>query len=179
MNQDFLANIITTIFSISFWQWLYSMVRIVFIIFDIALIFGVLYVWKKSRQFYPPFVSYDWIKRLRAGNIEKESISVLPAWSALMERARLASPEAAPLLLIEADKLVDDALKQMGVAGDTMLERLQRLVRSRELKTLESFWRAHKVRNNIAHTPNYSVSRAEIEKHLASYGAFLKELGCL
>lgn len=174
-----MANFLDTMLRLSFWQWLFGVVRVVFIVLDIVLIFAILFVFKKAQEFYPPFVPYTWIKNFWAGRHQDKKISVLPAWLALMERARSATPEAAPLLLIEADKLVDDTLKQLGVSGDTMLERLQRLVREQEFKTLEAFWRAHKVRNNIAHTPNYSIRRAEIEKHLASYGAFLKELGCL
>ena len=80
--------------------------------------------------------------------------------------------------IIEADKLVDDALRTRGFSGETMGERLM-AVDPTQLISLEGLWQAHKVRNRLAHDLNYFLRHAEARQAINFYESTLRELGVL
>jgi glucuronate isomerase len=80
--------------------------------------------------------------------------------------------------VLEADALVDFFLKDVGYEGDHMADRLGK-IRSEEVKTLEQVWKAHRVRNDIAHTPGYRLSEHQAQETLNAFRAFLIEMGAL
>ena len=57
--------------------------------------------------------------------------------------------------VIEADKLLDRALMELGVPGKTMGERLK--ASSTRFTQLNSVWYAHKQRNQIAHEQDFNL----------------------
>ena len=77
--------------------------------------------------------------------------------------------------IIEADKLVDDLLKQAGYPGDTMGERLMNIEQG-QLLSLQGLWEAHKIRNKLAHDVNYFLRYAEARQAIKFYEEALKEL---
>ena len=77
--------------------------------------------------------------------------------------------------IIEADKLVDDLLKQGGYPGDTMGERLMNIEQG-QLLSLQGLWEAHKIRNKLAHDTNYFLRYAEARQAIKLYEEALKEL---
>ena len=77
--------------------------------------------------------------------------------------------------IIEADKLVDDMLRKSGFVGDTMGERLMAIEKG-QLLTLDGLWEAHKIRNRLAHEPNYFLRHGEAKRAMNQYEATLKEL---
>jgi len=80
--------------------------------------------------------------------------------------------------VIEADKIVDETLKNAGFAGETLGERLMNIDRS-QLETLESLWTAHKIRNRLAHDMNYFLRYAEAKRAVDMYEKTLRELQAL
>lgn len=173
-NIDFFAG--------STWITIFRFIRIIFIVLDIALVFLIIYVLKKALLYYPPFVSHKKIPALKGGALEEipEVPLLNEEWENLEAKASVCPDDGWAILVIEADKLADEGMKRLGIPGLTMLERLQSLARSREnMKTLESFWKAHKVRNQIAHTHGYILSPSEAKTYLDSYKGFLEELGLL
>ncbi|MDP3975076.1 MAG: hypothetical protein Q8P88_02220, partial [Candidatus Jorgensenbacteria bacterium] len=82
------------------------------------------------------------------------------------------------LAIIEADKLVDDALKTSGLQGEHMADRLEKL-RVEDYPTLDRLWRAHRVRNELVHTPDFGINEGDAKDVLRVYEKFLKELGAL
>ncbi|MBQ6130112.1 hypothetical protein IJI72_00205 [Candidatus Saccharibacteria bacterium] len=82
------------------------------------------------------------------------------------------------LSIVEADKLLDKALLEMGIPGKTMGERLKRCGREK-FSRLESVWRVHKLRNQIAHEPRFSVEYADARRALTIYRQALKDLGAI
>ena len=77
--------------------------------------------------------------------------------------------------IIEADKLVDDILKQAGFLGDTMGERLVNIDKS-QLLSLGGLWEAHKIRNKLVHDTNYFLRYAEARQAIKLYEEALREL---
>jgi uncharacterized membrane protein len=60
------------------------------------------------------------------------------------------NPNDWKLAIIEADIILDEALKELGYVGDSLGERLRGLT-ARQLPGIDDAWQAHKVRNQIAH----------------------------
>jgi len=81
------------------------------------------------------------------------------------------------LAVIEADKLVDEALKKSQYKGKTMGERL--ISASSDLSHRDSIWRAHKLRNKIVHESRDKPKKSEVKTALAGYRRALKDLGAI
>jgi hypothetical protein len=79
------------------------------------------------------------------------------------------------LSLINADKLLDEALKCLGHNGDTMAERL--VSAKKVLKNKDEVWSAHKIRNRLVHEPNYHPTEKIVKRSLNGYYRAFKDLG--
>jgi len=81
------------------------------------------------------------------------------------------------LSVLNADKLVDQALRDSGIRGETMGERLKSSVN--KFSDINGLWNAHKLRNRIAHEPDAAVTYDEARYALASFKKALKDLGAI
>lgn len=79
--------------------------------------------------------------------------------------------------IIEADKLLDKAMIEMGVVGKTMGDRLKRI--GSRFSNLNAVWRAHKLRNAIAHESDIEVTFKQASNALQIYKQALKDLGAI
>lgn len=79
--------------------------------------------------------------------------------------------------IIEADKLLDKALMEMGAPGKTMGERLKKS--GTRFSNPNSVWRAHKLRNVLAHESDAKVSYKQAQNALTIYKQALKDLGAI
>ena len=79
--------------------------------------------------------------------------------------------------VINADKLLDKAMHEMGVPGKTMGDRLKRI--GERFTDINAVWRAHKLRNAIAHESDIEVSFKQASTALAIYKQALKDLGAI
>lgn len=82
------------------------------------------------------------------------------------------------MAIVEGDKLLDRALCEMGVQGRTMGDRLKKIGKE-EFSQLNSVWRAHKLRNQIAHESGFHPEYRQAEHALAIYKQALKDLGAI
>ncbi len=82
-----------------------------------------------------------------------------------------------PLAIIDADKLLDEALKQNKIKGKTMGERLVAVQRS--LTNNDSAWYAHKLRNKLVHEDYRNLKEKEVKDALMGFRQALKDLGAL
>ena len=76
--------------------------------------------------------------------------------------------------VIEADKLLDNALKQRHYKGKTMGERL--VSAQHELTKNDMVWYSHKLSNKISND-EVEVSKAQVKKSLLGFWQALKDLG--
>jgi len=81
------------------------------------------------------------------------------------------------MAVLNADKLVDQALKDLGYSGQTMAERLK--ATRGKLTKREAVWKAHKLRNRVAHEPEVNVKYDQARMALASFKRALKDLGAI
>lgn len=77
----------------------------------------------------------------------------------------------------EADKLLDHVLKSLGFHGETMGERLKSA--GPRFTNRDNIWRAHKLRNALAHEYNFDLVPSQAKEALADFEQGLKDLGAL
>lgn len=82
-----------------------------------------------------------------------------------------------PLAIINADKLLDEALKRLRCKGKTMGERLVSV--QRRLSDNDGVWYGHKLRNRIVHEETADLKRRDVENALRGFRQALKDLGAL
>jgi len=82
-----------------------------------------------------------------------------------------------PLAVIDADKLLDDALKRSKYRGKTMGERL--VSAQRDISSNDEVWYGHKLRNRLVHENNVKLSERDVKEALIGIRGALKDLGAL
>ena len=96
-------------------------------------------------------------------------------WIQLLTRVK--SPEGMILAVIDADKLLDEALKRRRFRGKTTGERL--VAAQRLISDNDAVWYAHKLRNRLVHEPNIRLKKSEAQSALAGFRQGLRDLGAL
>ncbi|GHU08487.1 hypothetical protein FACS189431_4830 [Alphaproteobacteria bacterium] len=79
--------------------------------------------------------------------------------------------------ILSADKLLDRALKEVGVPGETMGDRLK--ASKSRFSDINQVWTVHKLRNRIAHDTDVNVNIINAKKAMYVYRKALKELGAI
>jgi hypothetical protein len=80
-----------------------------------------------------------------------------------------------PLAIINADTLLDEALKKRHVKGKAMGERL--VTAQRILTDNDSVWYGHKLRNRLVHEDNIKLKEKDVKQALLGFRQALKDLG--
>lgn len=96
----------------------------------------------------------------------------------IKERLRRATEADDRLAVIEADRLLDHALRDIGYAGKSLAERLEHL-KPWQLANLQDIWDAHKLRNRIVHEPGSRLPHYDAETAVKIIETALKHLGLL
>lgn len=97
-------------------------------------------------------------------------------WLAI-ENSITSSPSSQQFAIMQADKLLDKALRECGYKGETMGERMTNA--SRVFTKPDSTWAAHKLRNKIAHEHGFVITSKVTKRALLSYKKSLRDLGAL
>lgn len=79
--------------------------------------------------------------------------------------------------VIEADKLLDKAMVEMGIPGKTMGERLKKS--GSRFSDIDKVWKAHKLRNALAHESDLEITYKQAATALIIYKQALKDLGAI
>jgi hypothetical protein len=85
--------------------------------------------------------------------------------------------ESWPLAIINADKLLDDALRQSKFKGKTMGERM--VAAQHSLSENDEVWYGHKLRNKLVHEETPPLKQKEVLRVLSGFRQALKDLGAL
>lgn len=99
-------------------------------------------------------------------------------WSGIVAHLDSSRETDWKVAVIEADTLVDGALARAGFPGDTFGDRLSN-IQTGALLSLDGVWWAHKVRNRLAHEPDYFLRYTEARQVIGYYEAALTELQLL
>lgn len=88
-----------------------------------------------------------------------------------------ADPRTYNMAVIEADKLLDKALNEMGTPGKTMGEHMKRV--NDRFEKPNAVWSAHKLRNQIAHEHGFEADYGQASRALSAFRQALKDLGAI
>ncbi len=99
----------------------------------------------------------------------------LAKWTELLDHIK--TPHGMAIAIIDADKLLDEALRRRGYRGKTTGERL--VAAQRKLSDNDGVWYAHKLRNRLVHEPNVRLKKNEVKDALGGFRQALKDLGAL
>jgi hypothetical protein len=99
-------------------------------------------------------------------------------WAAIQEHFFTGGDNDLKIAILEADKVLDEALRGAGIQGNTLGDRLKKLKPS-QLPDIDAIWQAHKLRNQIAHENDFKLKRDLAERALGVYEKALRELKVL
>ena len=169
--MDYLANFLDNFLDFP-WRDAYEIIRAVFIVLNALLFVGLIYALVKALEYRPKFYRNP---QVLAKGLAVKDPALIKRWAGILEKSKSNPPQSYVLSIIEADKFVDDILKRMGLPGEHMADRLERLSAS-DLKTLDKLWRVHKIRNELVHNPDFDISAVDAREVLETYEKFLKEI---
>lgn len=96
------------------------------------------------------------------------------SWMTIEQQLVKGEEASCHLVVLNADKLLDQALKQRNFKGDTMGERMKS---ARDVwSSANNVWAAHKLRNRIAHETDVKVGYDNARRALAAYKQALKDV---
>jgi hypothetical protein len=81
------------------------------------------------------------------------------------------------MVVLEADKLLDQALRERGIKGETMGERMK--IAKDTWSNANAVWTAHKLRNQIAHESDVVVGYDDARRALGAFKQALKDIGAI
>lgn len=82
------------------------------------------------------------------------------------------------IAIIEADKLLEEALTEAGIRGTHLGDRLKN-IKPGQIENLDQVWQAHRLRNDIVHQSTFKLKRDLAERALDIYKTTLKQFGLL
>lgn len=100
------------------------------------------------------------------------------AWRSVKRHFFKGDENSLKMALIEADKLLDEALKAAGFRGESLGDKLKKITEV-QLPNLQEIWEAHKLRNRLVHEPNIKLNRDLAERALSIYQQTLRDFGIL
>lgn len=109
---------------------------------------------------------------------EEQKLSVRKKWDAVIKKVESRGAAGYGMAIIEADILTEEIMGRMGFVGKNLAERLRSLAPG-ELESANDLWGAHKLRNKIAHEPEFQPSKEETLEALETYKKALEELGAI
>ena len=100
-------------------------------------------------------------------------------WQKVLAHAHSENPAEWRLAIIEADIMLDKAMRNRGYQGEGLAE-LLKAVDSSDMLTLDAAWEAHKVRNRIVHDgPSFELTDRETKRVITLFEAVFKEFGVI
>ncbi|OGL75081.1 hypothetical protein A3C96_00570 [Candidatus Uhrbacteria bacterium RIFCSPHIGHO2_02_FULL_60_10] len=126
----------------------------------LLLLFGQVRRWFSSRK----FAAHD-LAAMRG------------RWREIEAMAHGAGEMQRKLAVIEADKLLDLALKSLYMSGNTLGERLK--FAEYKYPELRAVWWAHKVRNQLAHEATFHLEAGVARRAIAEFRKALQRLGAI
>lgn len=98
-------------------------------------------------------------------------------WLEIEQQLKRDDPRSCQFAIVEADKLLDIAMKESGIKGDTMGERLK--AAKERWSDRNAVWTAHKLRNQIVHEADVRVEYDGARRALAGFKKALKDIGAI
>lgn len=98
-------------------------------------------------------------------------------WLAIETRLKRDDENSHMVCLLEADKLLDHALRDRGLSGKTMAERMKQF--QGKWTNGNGVWAAHKLRNRLAHETDVKIDYERARQALVAFKQGLKDVGAI
>lgn len=98
-------------------------------------------------------------------------------WMTIEGQLKRDEPNSFQVTIIQADSLLDQALRERGLAGKSMGERMK--MRKGKWSHENDLWNAHKLRNRIAHETNVKLDYETTRRALSAFKQGLKDIGAI
>lgn len=98
-------------------------------------------------------------------------------WMAIESRLKRDDENSYTVCIFEADKLLDQALRDRGLSGKSMAERMKQC--QGKWTNGNGVWAAHKLRNKLAHETDVRVDYERTRLAMLAFKQGLKDLGAI
>ena len=98
-------------------------------------------------------------------------------WMGIESRLQKDDENSYTVCIFEADKLLDQALRDRGMSGKTMGERMKQF--QGKWTNGNGVWAAHKLRNKLAHEADARVDYERTRQALVAFKQGLKDVGAI
>lgn len=98
-------------------------------------------------------------------------------WMSIETRLKRDDENSYTVCLFDADKLLDQALRDRGLSGKTMAERMKQC--QGKWTNGNGVWAAHKLRNKLAHETDAKVDYERTKQALIAFKQGLKDVGAI
>jgi hypothetical protein len=113
----------------------------------------------------------------KKGGVQLDVNKYRSKWLAIEQQLQKDNAASYQLCVLNADKLLDQALKERGVKGETMGERMKLLQTT--WSNANAVWGAHKLRNQVAHESDVQLSYDLARRALAGFKQALRDVGAI
>lgn len=100
-------------------------------------------------------------------------------WQDIMNHIDSDNESQWKLALIDADKILENLLREHGYDGDGVGGRLKSAEMQGGVRSLQDAWEAHKIRNKIAHESGFVLTKRDARKAVELYKRVFEDLGFL
>ncbi|MDB5161534.1 MAG: hypothetical protein JWM52_42 [Candidatus Saccharibacteria bacterium] len=98
-------------------------------------------------------------------------------WLSIEQQLKRDEVSSYSMSIMNADKLLDQAMMDRGIAGQKMADRMKNM--KAKWTNANHVWSAHKLRNQIAHEPDVRVDYDGARRALAAFRQALKDVGAI
>lgn len=158
-----------------------SVFKVLFIFLTFLFIALGIYLKTKAGFYSEKFMYYSYYFSKKK---KPDQTSALPLkelkdyWDQLGLRFNVQDEAQWKLAVIEADNFFDHVLTLLGYQGESMGERLQKIL-PEHLPSLNDVWRVHKVRNSLVHDATFRLVYNQARDVYDTYERALKQLKIL
>jgi len=93
----------------------------------------------------------------------------LDKWREIETLAGKADDSSGYQAIINADKLMDHLLIDLGLSGNNTGDRLRVLEKHSNRELVQTAWSAHKVRNQLVHQVGHKINKNQIQQTIADF----------
>ncbi len=148
------------------------LIEIIFLIFSIFLLVSIIILFFVS-SWGRLFLLEDATETFTARPYGAEQ--AFKEWSGAKNRLYSQRESDYKSAVIEADALLEEVLKRLGYAGDSVEDRLNQ-VDTGVMPNLDQVKRAHKIRNNVVYDPEYKISLETAKGMLEVYEKAFRDM---
>jgi len=165
------SSIFSYLFSSELQQRLYP-IKMVFAIFSALFFLGTAWFFLKTSWFKKIFLQ-DFVEILTYKGYW--NIGAKNKWRKITNKLKKHKEKDCKSALIEADDMLDEALAQLGYAGNSLEERLSQ-IREDMVSNMSEIHQAHTIIGGVKHEPNYKLSVNQADWVLDIYRKLFRDL---